>query len=260
MIDLQKISGLPIALDERNNELKFDGDFPFIKKSERSLEELKPYLRNPNTSEGSDPVYKVWRHAYLSQDSGKIKAANLRYDLTLIPPGKIDGEFSKTAGHFHLSKVGTNLPYPEIYEVLFGRAYFLTQSPGKDYNNIKGVRLIEAGPGEKVLVTPEFSGHTTINVFDEPLLMANWISDSAVYDYESYKATHGASYYFLADNDMVDIIKNPNYESMAELEKIRTKEWPQFGLLKNQPLYTLVNNLDKLRVLNYPEEFAALEW
>ena len=252
MIDLTKISGLPILLDEKNMDLKFSGDFPFIKKSERSLNELRPYLKNPEVKNGPDPIYYVWRYVHLKKDDEKIKAYNLRYDITLIPPGKIDGEFVKTAGHFHKNKTGTNLPYPEIYEILLGRAYFLIQSPGKNTKNIKAVRLIEAGPGEKVLVPPDFSGHTTINVFSEPLIMANWISDKAVYDYESYKNNHGASYYFLDNGSLIDIVKNPNYDSVPEIKKIRAKKDPL-------PLYSLVNNLEKLRFLNYPEEFKG-EW
>lgn len=254
-IDLQKISGLPLLFDEQKLDLKFDGDFPFIKKSERSLEELKPYLRNPLVDNGPNPIYYVWRHVYLKEDSEKIKAANLRYDITLIPPGTIDNEFAKTAGHFHLNKLETDLPYPEVYEVLFGRAYFLIQSPYKNVKNIKAVRLIEAGPGDKVLVSPEFSGHTTINIFNEPLIMANWISESTVYDYDSYKINHGSSYYVIDKDNTIDIIKNPNYEFVPELNKVFPIEYPEFGILKDKPLYSLVNNLENLRFLNYPEEF-----
>ena len=270
-INLQKISGLPIVFDEKNLTLEFRSDFPFIKKSERTLKELQPYLKNPenvgnvgNRASNNSIVYYVWRYVHLKNDAEKIKAADLRYDLTLIPPGKIcpvrnnvsNGvgcEFAKTAGHFHKNKIGINLPYPEIYEVLSGRAYFLIQSPDKDTKNIKAVRLIEAGPGERVLVPPEFSGHTTINVFNEPLIMANWISDKAEYDYDSYRNNHGACYYFLGNGGLIDIVKNPNYNSVSEIKKIRAKK-------DSLPLYGLVNNLDKLRFLNYPEEFAALGW
>jgi len=258
-INLNKISGLPILLDKTNMSIKFNGDFPEIKKSERSLNDLRPYLKNPKAKIGPDPVYYVWRYVYLKNDEEKIKAANLRYDLTLIPPGTINGEFVKTAGHFHEKKIGTNLPYPEVYEVLFGRAYFLIQSPGKDTKNIKAVRLIEAGPGEKVLVPPQFSGHTSINIFSEPLLFANWISDKVVYDYESYKNNHGACYYFLDNGNLIDIVKNPNYDSVPEIKKIRTREYPEFGLLKNQPLYSFVNNLTKLKFLNYPETLRYID-
>lgn len=266
-IDLQKISGLPIWFDEKNSDLEFRRDFGDIKKSERSLEELRPYLKNPDANDAlnraSNIIYYVWRYVHLKKDVLKLKEVNLRYDLTLIPPGKIDSEFSKTAGHFHKNKVNTDLPHPEIYEVLTGRAYFLIQSPEKDTKNIKEVRLIEAGPGEKVLVPPQFPGHTTINAFNEPLIMANWISDQAVYDYDSYKNNHGASYYLLDNNSLIDIVKNPNYSSIPEIQKINAESinWPtEFSLIKDQPIYNLVNNLEKLRFLNYPEEFTALGW
>src|SRR3989344_8753222 len=277
MINLQKISGLPILFDEKKMALEFHGDFPFIKKSERTLDELRPYLKNPDVKNWSNPVYHVrngvsnvvyyvWRYVHLKKDALKLKESNLRYDLTLIPPGEIDSEFSKTAGHFHKNKINTELPYPEMYEVLTGRAYFLIQSPEKDLpasrqdtKNIKAVRLIEAGPGEKVLVPPQFSGHTIINAFNEPLIMANWISDQAVYDYNSYKNNHGASYYLLNNDNLIDIVKNLNYNYAPEIQKIRIKEYPKFGLVKNQPIYSLVNDLEKLRFLNYPEKFAG-EW
>lgn len=274
MINLNRISGLPILFDEKNFELMFEGDFGEIKKSERSLEELLPYLKNLNASNvlnrasnnnvlsrasnTSNIIYYVWRYVNLKRDAAELKEADLRYDLTLIPPGKIDSEFSKTAGHFHKNKINTDLPHPEIYEVLTGRAYFLIQSPEKDTKNIKEVKLIEAGPGEKVLVSPQFPGHTTINAFNEPLIMANWISDKAVYDYDSYKNNHGASYYLLDNDGLIDIVKNPNYNFVPEIQKINASDisWPiELGSIKNQPLYNLVDNLEKLRFLNYPEEF-----
>ena len=143
------------------------------------------------------------------------------------------------------------MPYPEAYEVLLGQAYFLIQSES-------AVFLVEAGPGEKFIIPPGF-GHNTINVFNEPLLMANWISEKAEYDYEPYKNLHGASYYFLKNNDLIDIIKNPNYDSFPEIKKIRTREYSEFGIFKNLPLYSLVNTLDKLKFLNHPEEFKG-EW
>ena len=51
--------------------------------------------------------------------------------------------------------------------------------------------------------------------------------------------------------EVIDIVKNPNYESVPEIKKIRVREYPEFGLVKNRPLYSLVNNLEKLKFLNY---------
>ncbi len=254
MINLQKISGLPILLHEKGLELEFCGDFQNIEKSERTLDELRPYLKNPDIKkrlpagrQGPDPIYKVWRYTHLKKDDEKLKTANLRYDLTLMPAGTIDEEFVKTAGHYHK-------PYPEVYEVLVGRAYFLIQSESAMPTGRQAVYLAEAGPGEKFIIPP-FFGHNTINIFNEPLLMANFVSEKAKYDYKPYENNRGAMYYFIKNNDLVDIVKNPNYESVPKIKKIRVKEYPEFGLTKNRPLYSLVNNLDKLRFLNYPEEF-----
>ena len=252
-IDLQKISGLPISFDEKKIDLEFQGNFPFIKKSERTLDELRPYLKNPDVKnclpagrQGLGPVYRVWRNAHLATDNEKINSHNLRYDLTLVPPGIIGNEFVKTAGHYHKK------PYPEIYEVLLGRAYFLIQSESIVY-------LAEAGPGEKFIIPPSF-GHNTINVFNEPLLMANFVSEKAEYDYKPYENNHGAMYYFVPGGELVNIEKNPNYKLIPEIKKIRPKEYPEFSLTKNRPLYSLINNIEKLRFLNYPEEFASLGW
>jgi len=252
-LDLQKISGLPISFDLKSLKLEFRDDFPFIKKSERSLEELRPFLKNPEAKNGPDPVYYVWRCVHLKKDNEKVKAHNLCYDITLIPPGKIDGEFVKTAGHCHWL-------YPEIYEVLYGRAYFFIQSfiNDKDFKNIKSVYLTEAEPGEKIIIPPGFS-HNLINVFNKPLLTANLTNEKAIHDYAPYKNNHGASYYFLDNGNLIDIVKNPNYDSVPEIKKIRGKEYPEFGLTKNRSLYSSVNNLDKLRLLNYPKEFEG-EW
>ena len=246
-INLQEISGLPIIFNEKKSTLEFRGDFPSIEKSERSLEELRPYLKKheaekcpPAVGQGPDPVYHVWRYAHLKSDSEKIKAANLRYDLTLIPSGTIDGEFVKTAGHCHLL-------YPEVYEVLVGRAYFLIQSfkNNEDFKNIKSVYLIEAGPGEKFIVPPDF-GHNIINVFKKPLLTANLVSEKSGHDYAPYKNNHGACYYFLDNDNLIDIVKNPNYNSVPEIKKIRPEK-------KSSPLYGLINNFEKIRFLNHPE-------
>lgn len=247
MIDLHKISGLPLFLDKERMELEFRGDFPFIKKSERTLKELQPYLKNPenvgnraSNNSNNSIVYYGWRYVHLKKDDKKIKDANLRYDITLIPPGKIDGEFVKTTGHCHL-------PYPEIYEVLVGRAYFLIQSfkDGEDFKNIKSVYLIEAGPGEKFVVPPGF-GHNIINVFKEPLLTANLVSEKSGHDYTPYKNNHGACYYFLDNGNLIDIIKNPNYDSVPEIKKIQPEK-------KSAPLYNFINNSKKIKFLNYPE-------
>ena len=236
MIDLRDISGLPIIFDEKNNDVKFDGDFAPMEKFERSLEKLKPFLKNPDTQNSPDPIYRVWRGIYLKSEEEKVKNSGLRLDLTLIPAGKIGDEFVKTAGHYHLS-------YPEMYFILSGRAYILTQSYDENTKILNAVRLTEAGAGEQVFI-PRGFGHNTINVFNEPLLFATLMDKNAIDDYESYKNTHGASYYFLDNGNLVDIVKNPNYDSIPELKKIPAEK-EIAGVWRNWNTRTLQERMDE---------------
>lgn len=226
MINFQKLLDLPILFDKQKLDFIFDGDFAPIRKTERNLEELKPFLMNPETS-GPDLVYRVWRGVCLKNEEEKIKNSGLpaqtglRLDLIIMPPGKIGDEFVKTAGHYHLQ-------YPEMYFILYGRAYILAQSYKESPKVIETTRLTEANAGEQVFI-PRGFGHNTINVSDEPLVYATLGDENAVDDYELYKNNHGASYYFVDNNGAIDIVKNPNYDSIPELEKIPAEKFTKLG-------------------------------
>ena len=236
MINLSKILGLPILFDEKNLDFKFDGDFAPMRKTERSLDELKPFLKNFDAKNGPDPVYCVWRNICLKEEEESIKNSGLRLDLVVMPPGKINDEFVKTAGHYHLS-------YPEMYFILYGRAYILMQSYNENPKALKSVRLTEAGAGEQVFIPRDF-GHNTINIFNEPLLFATLRDENTVSDYELYKNTHGASYYFLDNGNLVDIVKNPNYDSIPELKKIPAEK-EGVGVWRNWNTRTLQERMDE---------------
>lgn len=256
MVDLQKISGLPISLDKEKLDINFEGEFPSVKKSARTLEELKVYLKDPQNLKGPDPAYLVWRQAHLKEDDEEIKKNLMRYDITLLAPGLIGEEFVKTAGHYHAVKPGTGLTFPEVYEVLYGRGYFLIQKMDDGFSQVLEVYLVEAAPGQKVLVPPGF-GHVTVNVFDGALAVANWISTDMTYNYEPYERYRGGAYYFTANQSGgIDILPNKNYGKVPEIKKLMAEELPKFDLIKSKPMYELARDLDKLRFLNYPEEFA----
>ena len=236
MINLYKILGLPILFDEKNFDLKFEGDFAPMRKTERSLEELKPFLKNPEVESGPDPAYRVWRGVYLKSEEEKIKNSGLRLDLVIMPPGKIGDEFVKTAGHYHLS-------YPEMYFILYGRAYILMQSYNENPKVLKSVHLTEAGAGEQIFIPRDF-GHNTTNVFNEPLLFATLVDENVVDDYESYKNMRGASHYFLDNGNLVDIVKNPNYDSVPELKKTLAEKTNE-GVWRNWNTRTLQERMDE---------------
>ena len=107
------------------------------------------------------------------QDKELIAKYGLRYDVTVIRPGQIGREFIKTAGHYHPLKPQTEFSYPEVYEVLAGKAHYLLQTE-PDEDGIDAI-LIEAVAGDKVLIPPGY-GHITINPGQEYLIMSNWVA------------------------------------------------------------------------------------
>ena len=105
----------------------------------------------------------------------------LRFDITVIPPQTLCGEYIKTKGHYHPADPYGN-GYPEIYEVLEGEAHYLIQTA-----DCSDVVLIAAGAGD-VVVVPSGYGHVTINPSKKLVLeMANIVSSRFSSDYHGYE-------------------------------------------------------------------------
>ena len=56
--------------------------------------------------------------------SGAIAKHGLRYDVTVIRPGQIGREYENSRP-YHPYKPNTEFTYPEVYEVLAGKAHYL---------------------------------------------------------------------------------------------------------------------------------------
>ena len=74
-------------------------------------------------------LYYMYRDlAKNKTDRRKIIENDLRYDITILAPVMLGKEFNKTVGHDHPIVPGTDITYPELYEVLKGEAIFLLQA------------------------------------------------------------------------------------------------------------------------------------
>src|SRR3989338_7441424 len=126
MIDLQKSSGLPIRLDEKKNILIMEDEIRQVIPDVRTAKQMKPVLMHPD-AKMPDNFYFMYRGICLREHERIIRERNLRYDMTVIPGFNVGGEYVKTVGHFHPKKLGTDVTYPELYEVLHGRVHFCLQ-------------------------------------------------------------------------------------------------------------------------------------
>ncbi|MEM1958020.1 MAG: glucose-6-phosphate isomerase family protein [Archaeoglobaceae archaeon] len=222
-------------------ELEF-GDFLF-KPEIRKASDLKPVLAFPEKLTSDFEAYYMFRDIYeTEEDRKKIIQANLRYDFTIIPPAEIGKEKVKTYGHYHPEN-SHGETYPEIYQVIEGKALFIIQRRERD--RVIDCVVIEAGEGDLVVVPPNF-GHVTINPTDEVLLTSNWVCRSFVSIYEPYTNLRGACYYYVDER----WIKNPNYNESPPL-----KYGKPFGKMKEE-MYCLVAEIEKLEFLSNPSRYS----
>ncbi len=223
----------------------------------RLLEEMKGLVYDQEWLKKADPkteLYYVWRNmAENDQDKKKISQSGLGYDMTKFASLALGKECNKTFGHTHSLVPGTNIAYPEIYEVLEGQVQFLFQKFKND--KIEDIFTVNCSAGDKYIVRPGYA-HFSINPTREKTVMANWEATASQHDYEEIKELKGAGYYAL-ESENIEWIKNPNYSSVPELRIEKPNNLSQFNILQDQPTYNLVNNLEKLDFLKNPQNY---EW
>lgn len=206
------------------------------------------YDRDWLSSAKNMELYYMYRELSLGKkDALLIKEHGLRYDITVIPPRMLGCEFVKTAGHYHPLVPGTQITFPEIYEVLGGEANYILQKPAGE--GIEDVIIIKAGTGDKVIIPPGY-GHLTINASNKTLKMANWVAHDFESIYPPIKEKCGGAY-FILDKGMV---KNTRYQHVPEIRFLKPANLKEIGLQKNKEMYGLVRDLKKLEFLTKPQE------
>ncbi|MHB8163982.1 MAG: glucose-6-phosphate isomerase family protein [Methanoregula sp.] len=228
--------------------ISWDGPLP--EPAVRAAEDLRSVLANPGCS-CTGPVYYMYRDvARSSEDRAWLTEQNLRFDITVIPPRELCGEYNKTKGHYHpADPSGTG--YPEIYEVLTGEAHYLIQN-----HDCSDVVMIAACAGDVVVVPPGY-GHVTINPTHSTVLqMANIVSSRFSSNYHGYEAKNGAAYFEWIKEGFV---KNPTYRNSAHIRLVKAQRLEDIGDAIPDPLYNLIENrAPVLEFLNYPERFELL--
>lgn len=263
MLSLEKSVGLPIQIKE-DFSLDFGGGLLDVHPDVREFPSMRNYLKDPSSTFSRRDVYHIYRDVCFANDKEKLLAANLQYDLTVMPSGKIGKEFVKTIGHYHNEKPGTGAAYPEVYEVIHGQVFWLLQSASRDFERLEKVFLLTAGKGEKVVFPPGF-GHITINPSDETLVIANWKSRDCRGNYEPYEIHNGGAYYICESQRLLasgstaadmDFLPNLSYNHVPPIEKASPRELPQFDLRTALPSYfTVTKNPSSVDFLANPENY-----
>ena len=249
MKNLKEKLGLDVRITT-NNKLILGVDLTDPDLAIRSAEEARTYFLDPESKSPAD-LYYMYRATCRLTDYKKIQQAGFRFDITVIPSGKIGQEFIKTIGHFHPYRPGIQIKYPEIYEIVSGQAFFILQN--EDLNQIY---IIHAKEGEKAVMLPGF-GHVTVNAFHQPLVMSNWVYADFKSEYTIYKEHRGAAYYAIEKNNKINFIPNKNYKDIVKYKEFKPKSKIELAADFRKPMYQqgLEDNFEKLDYLKNPENY-----
>ena len=166
----------------------------------KSLEEMRRVLRDSNAV-GPDPVYWVFR---------EIPGPTWK-NMTVIPPGDFNGEYTKTVGHYHVNKSGGI-----NYYIVSGIGVFVMQKKNMDENNlftpeiVSEVQVKRVKQGETIEMTSDY-GHCLVNIGDEPLITYDdHAVDHVPEDYAAVEKLHGMAYYLFKENGKDKVVPNPH--------------------------------------------------
>lgn len=251
MFDLEEKSGLPLLLDDEIVKGKSGFDLP--KPDFRRLEEMMFVLKQGSELIGPEIVYMMFRNVTKEEDKDLFQKSGLEYDITVIPAGPLGDEYTKTYGHYHSIKEGTDVSYPEIYEVIYGKAHYVLQKV--ENGQVTDVKILEAEAGDKVIVPPGY-GHITINPTDDTLVESNIQPLANKSSYDDFTRKHGADFY---ETDEGKWVKNENYDDDFEPKFISASEAKDVfnvSLKNSTPLYLdFIWGPEKYDFLTSPEKY-----
>ncbi len=259
MTNLEDVSGLPMLIED-DYKLKFKTPLKAVTPTARTMQEMKPVLMDPNATSDRNEMYYMYRNVHFPDHEATLKKIGLTYDITVIPPTTIGKEFNKTVGHYHANQAGSMMAYPEIYEVLYGKATFLLQKMDPEFKNLIRVLTLEAEAGQKVIYPPNY-GHILINTTDDVLVLGNWVANDFKRMYDEVANLKGMAYYGIK-NDLgeLEFVPNPAYRNHPQVETLTRKFMTDtnFAIMKPGPMYLLgMNNPSTLEFLTDPQKYAV---
>jgi glucose-6-phosphate isomerase, archaeal len=257
MINLESVSGLPIALDPETNKLKFRQPLDEINPTVRKFSEMKDVFMDQDAKPSFDEMYYMYRNVHFKEHEQQLADLGVSYDITVIPAGKVGAEFNKTVGHYHAVKAGTPFAYPEVYEVLHGHGLFLLQKMDALFQDLVTVIAMEAKAGDKVIYPPNY-GHIIVNIGGSTLVTGNYVADKFERMYKQVTDRKGMAYYVVEDGHGYTFIKNQNYEKHPEVRMLTSQFMKNFAIMGKDPMYRIGTSTPKaLEFLNHPEKYAV---
>lgn len=202
----------------------------------RSLDSIRPSLRNPNCS-GPSPVYAIAMDVGRVEDRDELHKHMLLFGVVMCACGSLGDGPVRSQGHLHAVAPHCGWSTPELFEIWEGRAIVYAQeNSGDDPGRCIAV---EAGPGERVVMPPGWA-HFVVNADPSSrLIFGAWCDRQYGFEYAQMRAHHGLAWYPLL-RETGEMTWEPNRAYSGSLLKIRkARKYPELPLPSGTPIYSL---------------------
>jgi glucose-6-phosphate isomerase len=249
MIDLGQLAGFPVLLDPSALTLAFGPGVTTAPVTVRRLDEVRSLLRDPDAP-GPDHLYTIYMDIRVPGREQALRSLGLGYGAVVYNHGALGAEALRSQGHVHSMPASTGVAYSEIYEFWHGRGLVYMQDSATA--DVSDAIVVEAGPGDKVVIPPGWA-HATVNVGDVPMAFGAVYALDARLLYEPLRALQGTAHYVLADGTLEP---NPRYRAVPAARRQTPHEVPEHGIGHGRP--TLSGDLSLLDLVSRPERYPAI--
>ncbi len=223
----------------------------------RSLDSIRRSLLDPECT-GPDPVYAIAMDAGKEKDRLPLKELGLLFGVVTYAAGRLGREPVRSQGHVHKKVRGNKLAPPEIYEIWSGKAIVYMQEsadddPGRCF-------AVEAGPGEVVIVPPDWA-HATVSADpNEPLTFGAWCDREYGFEYGRVRAHKGLAWFpVLDESGRIDWLPNENY-IRRELVTKKPAGYSLLGIKAGLSIYAAFEKEPDLFLYVSNPELKSQEW
>ena len=202
-IDLRGALGLSVVYENHELVLK---DTTCKEKLVVSIDDMREQLLNKEL-DCPDVFYTKYKQI---DTKDLFTSKNLKLNIYTMEPNLAGIEYVKT-------RATRCNKYPRIFEVLYGTTTILIQR----YKSPKENRIIriQAKKGDKVIVPAGYDFIATNTRQSSILILAEIMSINAV-PRVTLDDNNGIAYYVIRKNAKQEIVRNPNYKIVNELEKV----------------------------------------
>ena len=237
---------LDVRLDARDLSFHYgDGVFGPAPQMRR-LDAIRASLRDPGCS-GPDPVYGIAMDVGREEDRADLNRRMLLFGVVAYAAGWLGSEPVRSQGHVHAVAPHCGWSTPELFEIWQGRAIIYAQEsatsdPGRCV-------AIAAGPGEQVVVPPNWA-HCVINADpSRRMVFAAWCDRQYGFVYDGVRA-HGGLAWFPLLRATGEIGWEKNRRCLPSTLRVSAaRHYPELGLGSELPIYR-----------QYRENPEAMQW